>query len=163
MSTVRKIFSLLDAADRRKLTLLVVLSLVSGLLATFGIASVIPFLAVVANPEAALANPFVDLAYTSLGFADTNGFLVFLGVGVFVLLVVTNAVTALNTWLLLRFAWMAGHRISVRMLTDYIYRPYEFFLNRTSSSSNETPPSWARACSPRCGRSSTASSCGGSG
>lgn len=133
MSTVGKILSLLDPADRRKLSWLVVLSLISATLATFGIASVIPFLAVVANPAAALENRWVDLIYASIGFDNTNSFLVFLGVGVFVILLVTNAVTALTTWVLLRFAWMAGHRISVRMLTDYIYRPYEFFLNRNSA------------------------------
>jgi len=129
----KRIFSLLDEGDRRKLFFVIGLSVGAALLETVGIASVIPFLAVVANPEAALQNEWVQLAYTTLGFDGTTGFLVFLGVAVFVLLVLTNVVAALNTWLLLRFVWMAGHRISVRVLKDYVYRPYEFFLNRNSA------------------------------
>ncbi|WP_406672105.1 ABC transporter ATP-binding protein [Natronospira sp.] len=133
MTTGKRLLSLLDDGDRRKLGLLLVLSVVAALLETFGIASVIPFLAVVANPEAALQNPWVQLAFTTLGFDSINSFLVFLGVAVFVLLVLTNAVTALTMWGLLRFAWMAGHRMSVRILKDYIFRPYEFFLDRNSA------------------------------
>ena len=133
MTTLRRILSLLNDGDRRKLYLLLALSVFTALLATVGIASVFPFLAVVATPEAALENRWVQLVYTTLGFDDTNRFLIFLGAGVFVLLMVTNAVTALNMWALFRFSWMAGHRISVRMLADYVYRPYEFFLNRNSA------------------------------
>ena len=133
VNNVRRILSLLNDADRRRLYLLVVLSVVTALLETIGIASVIPFLAVVASPEAALENRWVHLAYTTLGFESTNSFLVFLGLGVFALLTVTNAMAALTMWILFRLSWMAGHRVSVRILTDYLYRPYEFFLNRNSA------------------------------
>ena len=123
---------MLDGADRRTLFLLFGLSVFAGLLETFGIASLLPFLAVVSNPEAALQNEWVHLVYSTLGFDGTTGFLVFLGVAVFVLIVLSNVFAAINMWVLHRFAWMTGHRISVRMLTDYINRPYEFFLNSNS-------------------------------
>ena len=133
MITVKRLLSLLDTRDRRKLYLLAGLSVFAALLETVGIASVLPFLAVVANPEGALQNEWVQRVFTTLGFEDTSSFLVFLGVAVFLLIVLTNVVTALNAWALHRFVWMSGHRISVRMLTDYIYRPYEFFLNSNSA------------------------------
>ena len=133
MKTARQVLSLLNDADRRRLYVLVILSVVTALLETIGIASVIPFLAVVASPEVALENRWVNFAYTALGFESTSSFLVFLGLGVFALLTVTNAMSALTMWILFRLSWMSGHRISEQILTDYLYRPYEFFLSRNSA------------------------------
>ena len=133
MNTVRQLFSLLDGVDRRRLYVVLALSVITALLETLGIASVLPFLAVVASPEAALENRWVNLVYATLGFESTNAFLIFLGSGVFALLVVTSAMAALTMWALFRFSWLVGHRISLRLFRDYVFRPYEFFLNRNSA------------------------------
>lgn len=133
MKAAREILSLLTGRERRNLFLLVGLSIVTALLQTAGIASIMPFLAVVTDPAGALENRWVGQAYDLLGFRDTNAFLIFLGVVVFLALAVSNGATALTQWFTFRFSWGLGHNLSIRLLKDYIFRPYPFFLNRNSS------------------------------
>lgn len=133
MSVANKLFDLLSADERRKLYLLLAASIVTALLQTVGVAAVMPFLAMVTDPIGALENPFLAWLYENLNFSGTDAFLIFLGVLVFSALALSNGATAFTTWLSLRFSWMLGHELSRRLMSDYLNRPYEFFLDRNSS------------------------------
>ncbi len=49
------------------------------------------------------------------------------------MLVVSNAFIVLTNWAIQRFAWGRNHSISRKLLSSYLYRPYEYFLNRNSA------------------------------
>ena len=51
IDTIRKLRDLLDARERRNALLLFAMMLVMGLLEVLGVASIMPFIAVVANPD----------------------------------------------------------------------------------------------------------------
>lgn len=121
-------FELLGPADRRRLYLLMPFVLLNALIQVAGIASVMPFLALVASPEIIESNAFLRLVYGTLGFTSEASFLVFVGVGVLVVLVISNAVAAWTHLSLLRFSWDMNHVLSVRMLREYLSKPYAFFL-----------------------------------
>ena len=76
----RKLLSFFPARERRRILVLLLGTTASGLLQAVGIASIMPFIAVVADPTLATENPYLSGAFTTLGFASTNEFLVFLGV-----------------------------------------------------------------------------------
>ena len=124
---------LLTRRERRQLYLLVVISILDGILQIVGIASIMPFLAVVTDPSAALENRWLGMAYDLFGFTSTESFLIFLGVAVLAAVAVSNGASAVTTWFSVRFSWMLGHNLSKRILRDYIYRPYEYFLNVNSN------------------------------
>ena len=66
--TLRKLLGLFEPDDYGKLIGLVVAMIVSGLIQTAGIASVMPFIAVVSNPEVVTENRYLAGAYQALGF-----------------------------------------------------------------------------------------------
>ncbi len=97
------------------------------------VASIMPFMAVVARPEVIQTNQYLSALYTWVGSDNTNDFLFLLGVLVLVVLFLSNSITALTIWALLRFSHFTGFRLSKRLLANYLSRPYGFFLGRNST------------------------------
>jgi len=133
MGTIRKVLELLTPAERRRLWLVFAGVLASALLETAGVASVLPFLTVIANPNAVQDNDLLHWLFTTLGFSSVNWFLVFLGFVALGALVISNAMRAVVTWGMLRFSWMRNHSLSLRLLDSYLHRPYTFFLNENTA------------------------------
>ncbi len=134
----QKLLALLSPAERRRAYLLLGMILVMAFLDVVGVASIMPFMAVLANPAVVETNRWLARAYQGLGFSDTDRFLFFLGVGVFVALVASIAFKALTTYALLRFTHMRAYSLSRRMVAGYLRQPYEWFLNRHSADLGKT-------------------------
>ncbi len=130
---VRKLYDLMDRSERRRFFLLLPGVTVMALLQVVGIASVLPFLALVTDPGVIETNSLLAWAYTTFGFQDTQSFLIFTGICVLILLVASNAFTALVEYMLLRYSWNLNHTLSVRLLREYLAKPYVFFLDANSS------------------------------
>lgn len=133
MKTLRQLYAILSSGERRQILLLLPLLVVTALVQVVGIASVTPFLAIVADPGAIQRHEKLRLVYEAGGFTDVRGFLVAVGVAMFVLIVGSNALNALSTWAVLRFSWMRSHSIAVRILRGFLARPYLFFLEQHSA------------------------------
>ncbi len=129
----KKISSLLTSKDKRQLLFLTFVIFIVALVEVCGIASIMPFMAVVANPEVIESNRYIALVYHRLGFSSTNQFLVFLGIVVFFIILMSNALKALCLWLELRFIHFRLYEISRRLLFSYLSRPYVYFLNQNTS------------------------------
>ena len=130
---VKKLFALMDGNEKRRFYLLLPVVTVMALFQVIGIASVMPFLALVADPDIIQSDARLRWVYDTLGFQSTQGFLTFAGIGALVLLVISNALAALTEYLQLRFSWSLNHTLSVRILREYLAKPYVFFLNHNTS------------------------------
>jgi ABC-type bacteriocin/lantibiotic exporter with double-glycine peptidase domain len=133
MNPLRKILDLLSPQERRRALLLLVLILVMTLLDMLGVVSIMPFMSVLSNPEVIQTNAYLKAIYYALGFTDSRKFLFFLGMVVFVLLVVSIIFKALTTWALLRFTSMREYTLGRRLAEGYLRQPYEWFLQRHSA------------------------------
>lgn len=129
----RKLLSFFSVRERRRILVLLLGTTASGLLQAVGIASIMPFIAVVADPSLATGNPYLSRAYTTLGFTGTNEFLVFLGLFAFVMLFSTNLLVGVNAWLTFRVCHLGEHELARRLLRRYLTRPYLHLLQRNSS------------------------------
>lgn len=129
----RKLLSFFPVRERRRILLLLLGTTASGLLQAVGIASIMPFIAVVADPSLATENPYLMRLYSALGFAGTNEFLVFLGLFAFLMLFATNLLVGVNAWLTFRVCHLGEHDLARRLLRQYLTRPYLHLLQRNSS------------------------------
>lgn len=132
MDTIRKALALLTPREKRRGMLLLAIATLMALLEVVGVASVMPFLAVMADPRRIEASRLLTRLYDGLGFTSTEQFLLFLGAASFTLLVIAAVVRSFGQYALVRFAQMRRHSISERLLETYLRQPYEFFLNRHS-------------------------------
>ena len=90
MNTFKKIFDLLSHRERRQVFYLLILILFMALLDVIGIASIMPFIAVLTNPDLIETNILINklFNYANLLGVETNEqFLFTLGTLVFFLLV----------------------------------------------------------------------------
>ncbi|WP_306120541.1 MULTISPECIES: ABC transporter ATP-binding protein [unclassified Roseitalea] len=132
LSTWKKAWALLDGRERRNAWIVLGVIIVGALASAVMVASVMPFLAVLADPSRIETTRSLAWAYDMFGFTSVYWFLVGLGVASFAVIVLSSAIQITKTWAVARFAMMRVHSISHRLLASYLAQPYEFFLNRHS-------------------------------
>jgi ATP-binding cassette, subfamily B, bacterial PglK len=133
MEDWKKLLSFFPAQDRYRVYLLLVSTTLSGLLQAVGVASIMPFIAVVADPGLVTENAYLASVYERFAFESTSEFLVFLGVGAMLVLVVTNVLVAVNAWLTFRVCHLGEHDLSRQLLQTYLRSPWRLLLQRNSA------------------------------
>lgn len=138
VGVLRKIVSLLTPAERRRGLLVLLMAAAMALLEMGGVASILPFLAVLSEPGIIQENEILAQAYAYGGFTSTHTFLIALGVGAFCMVVLTSLMRAATIYVLNRYAQMRSHSIGYRLLQNYLHQPYHFFLHRNSADLSKT-------------------------
>ena len=132
IKTYRQMLEVMTPRERRIFYWQVLLLFVVGIFETAGVASVLPFMAVLSEPES-IHTGRISMLYNGLGFTDTQNFMIFLGVGTFcvVMLGIFAQIYALYT--IQRFTNARAYTLSSRLLRGYLRQPYTWFLNRHTS------------------------------
>jgi len=132
-STIQKLREILTQREKLQVTALLVAIIVMAFFQAVGVASVLPFIGLVIDPTMVFENRWLLWAYETFNFTSLNRFIIFAGVVMFSLIIVSNGISAFATWFKLRFAWMNNHRLSKRLLGKYLSMPYVYFLNQNSA------------------------------
>lgn len=132
MSTLKEVLSLLTAKEKRRGALVLAMVTVMALLETAGVASIMPFLTVLGNPETVKTNPVLATLYDTLGFEHTQSFLIALAAGAFALILFSAVFRIATHYVMNRFIEMRRHSVSARLLETYLRQPYAYFLDRNS-------------------------------
>ncbi len=130
---LRKTLALLSPSELRTGAAVLSMMLLLALVETVGVASVMPFLAVLGNPDLVQSNPWLARAYEQGAFTSTDSFLFALGAGAFAVVVLSAAFRILTTYAINRWTQMRQYSIGARLLEAYLSQPYEFFLDRNSA------------------------------
>ena len=136
MKIFSKLFYFLTPQEKRNAVLLFIITLIMALIDMFGVASIMPFMAVVSNPDLIYTNTILNKIFQKsslLGVQSDQEFIFFLGILVFIFLIFSLSVKALTTYFQLRFVQMREYTIGKRLMENYLYQPYSWFLNRNSS------------------------------
>lgn len=133
MTFVRKIYDLLSSSERKSALILIFMIMIMAFLDVVGVASVMPFIAVLVNPEVIETNPYLQFLYGRLGFDNNQDFLYFLGIAVFILLVSSVSFKAATIYTQVRYILMREANIGKRLISGYMNQPYVWFLNRNSA------------------------------
>lgn len=141
MNTFKKLLALLTQPERKRVGGLLFMIFVMALLDMIGVASIMPFMAVLANPQLVETNAFLSRAFEAAGMfgvVTVDQFFFALGLLVFLLLVFSLAFKAFATYVQLRFAYMSEYSIGKRLIEGYLHQPYGWFLNRHSADLGKT-------------------------
>ena len=130
----RKAWSLLDQRERRGGLIVLAVAVLAAVTSTGMVASVLPFLTVLSDPQSIETSPRLAWAYRTFGFQSTYGFLVALGLGSMLVIGLAAALQIANIYTISRFSLMATHSLSLRLMTQYLGQPYEFFLTSHTGS-----------------------------
>ena len=141
MKTLKKYFYLLSPKERKQAYLLLGMILVMALLDMLGVASIMPFISVLSNPELIQTNNILNNAFKfagKFGITTNQQFLFTSGVFVFLLLIFSITFKALTNYVQIRFICMREYSLGKRLMEGYLHHPYSWFLNRHSASLSKT-------------------------
>jgi ABC-type bacteriocin/lantibiotic exporter with double-glycine peptidase domain len=71
-------------------------------------------------------------AYHSFGFSSDRLFLIFLGIIVFILVLIATGFKMIVLYIMFRFTGNRRYSLGLRLFRQYLYQPYHFFLNHNS-------------------------------
>ncbi|GHT56231.1 ABC transporter ATP-binding protein [Spirochaetia bacterium] len=125
--------TLLTAAEKRRLVLVLILLLVMGFIELVGIGSLGPFISVVSNPQMIHTNTYLSSVYTYFNFTSDSRFIVVFGIAVVIVLALSNFCLAAINYIILRYSNNRRHSIAMRLLEKYLRQPYIFYLNAKTS------------------------------
>jgi ATP-binding cassette, subfamily B, bacterial PglK len=133
MTTVKKLYSVLGPAQRRRAVMLLGPMLLGMVLEALGVSLVVPALAVMTQGDLASRYPVLAPGLARLGNPSRET-LVVIGI---VALVAVSAVKAAFlgylAWTESRFSYRLQEELSERLFTGYLRQPYAFHLQRNSA------------------------------
>jgi len=136
MQTVKKLLYLLTPQECKRAVLLLLMILVMALLDMIGVASILPFMAILTNPSLIETNLILNNMYLILnkfGVENNQQFLFALGILVFLILIFSLFFKALTTYFQIRFIQMREYTIGKSFVEGYLHQPYSWFLNHHSA------------------------------
>lgn len=133
MNVVQKSLNIMNRREKRTGLILLFLNVLKGLADTAGIASILPFLSVLGQPELVETNFYASRVYDAFGFESVDEFLFALGLLVVFLLVISAVIKIATVYATNRWIEMREYSLARRLLQTYLKQPYSFFLTRNSS------------------------------
>jgi len=133
MITIKKLFDLLAPSEHKNIVFVLCMILFMALIDAIGIASILPFITVLANPESVETNQFLAYLFKNLNFKSTNDFFFFLGSLVFTILLFSLVFKATSNYVQYRFVQNCEYSLSKRFFEAYMHQPYAWFIERNSA------------------------------
>lgn len=130
---IKRIINIFNNREKRKFSWLFVAILILGFFEVAGVASILPFMELIAKPDAIEQSRWLTAAYEFFAFESHREMLIYFGIAIVALIAVTNLFAIYTVWLQYKYAWNTSHNLSIRLLKTYIRKPYNFFLNNNSS------------------------------
>jgi len=141
MKTIKKVLYLLTPHERVQAGFLLIMALVMAFIDMIGVASILPFVAVLTNPSLIETNIILKTMFqysNNFGIETSQQFMFVLGIIVFILFIVSIAFKALTTYLQIIFVNMREYTLGKRLIENYIHQPYSWFLNKHSADLGKT-------------------------
>ena len=141
MQTFKKLLFLLSPDERKNAGFLLIMIMMMALLDVIGVASILPFMAVLTNPSIIETNLILNTMFQFskiFGIENSQQFIFTLGILVFLLLVFSLTFKALTTYIQMRFVLMREYSIGRRLIKGYLHQPYSWFLSRHSADLGKT-------------------------
>ena len=136
MNIIKKILYLFSPKEQKSFYLLLLLMFVMAFFDILGIASILPFITILTNPNLIETNIALAYLYEKsfiLGVENKTDFLFLSGVIVFILLIVSLFLKGIANYAQIRFSMMREYSIGKKLIEGYLHQPYIWFLNKNTA------------------------------
>ena len=141
METFKKLLFLLSPHERKRAGLLLLMIIIMALLDMIGVAIILPFMAVLTNPDLIETNDALNIMFKAssiFGVENNQQFLFALGFLLFAFLIISLIFKALTTYAQVRFVQMRNFSITKKLVEGYLHQPYTWFLSHNSAELGKT-------------------------
>jgi ABC-type bacteriocin/lantibiotic exporter with double-glycine peptidase domain len=127
------LFRLLEPVQRRRLGLILFGITMAAIIDAAGVASIAPFLALVANSGSPAVMGALGGLRSFIGVTDATSFMILVGLLSLAVIVTSSLLNAWVTWAQLRFTYNIGFTVSRRLLASYLAKDQVVLLSRNSA------------------------------
>jgi ABC-type multidrug transport system fused ATPase/permease subunit len=133
---LNKIFNFFTKNQKKNFFYLIIFSSFVAFWEMLGIASILPYVALLSNPDLIQTNEILSSIYKLskiIGVSNYNEFLYLCGIIFFLFLTTSIIFRVINNYMQTRFITMLEHSIGKSLVESYLHQPYAWFLNRNSA------------------------------
>jgi ATP-binding cassette, subfamily B, bacterial PglK len=131
--SIKKLSLLFNKKDKKKLVVLFLMMIFSGVVETVGIGLIVPFVGIVTNPSIIQKQNIISKVYRILHFQSIKEFILFSAVLLIVVFILKNTYLLFYQYVQYKFFINQKVRLSSKMLREYLTKPYSFHLQRNSA------------------------------
>jgi len=132
-SSIAKLWALLPRKYKKRFFLLALVLFISALANIGGVASIMPFMRVLSDPQVVKESELFRSAWELVGSPELSGFLLFVGIGVLFMFIGANLIMAFSIYVQQMFIHSTATWFINRLMRGYLEQPYEFFLNHNGA------------------------------
>lgn len=133
LNSLKQVWQILSPLDKRKVIYVLILVMGMAFIESAGVISIMPFLAVLSNPDIVESNYSLKLMYDFTGATSKQNFIVYLGFLSLGIVIFSTIFKISTQYAVNRFASLQRHYFSTRLLKIYLQQNYEFFIQRNSA------------------------------
>lgn len=133
LKTIKDLFNLLTSSQRKRFYKLQILVLLMSFAEIIGVASIIPFMALVGDMNQLQEDNIIAKVYEASGFISESQFIFLLGISVLIMLFISSILSMYTIWKLFIFANTIGMEISDRLYTHYLRQGWLFHASNSSA------------------------------
>ena len=133
LSSLKQLWQILSPLDKRKVIYVFILVMGMAFIESAGVISIMPFLAVLSNPNVVESNYYLKQLYDFTGAANKQNFILYLGFLSLFVVMCSTVFKIVTQYAVNRFASLQRHYFSTRLLKTYLQQNYEFFIQRNSA------------------------------
>ena len=130
---LKELFRLLTPSQRKRFYVLQILITLVAIFEIFSVASIIPFMALVADMNQLQEDVFIAQVYQSSGITSETQFMFLMGLCVLTILIISSLISIFTIWKLSMFAFSVGSEISDRLYTYYLRQDWLFHSEGSSA------------------------------
>jgi len=141
MKIFKRLLSLLSPTEIKNLYILISILIFTALADIIGIASILPFMAVLTNPGLIETNLALNKIFEFskiFGVENNQDFFFVLGLIILFILIFTLILKATATFLQIRFVQLREYSIGKLLVQSYLRQPYSWFLDKHSADLGKT-------------------------
>ena len=132
-SSLKQLWQILSPLDKRKVIYVLILIMGMALIESAGVISIMPFLAVLSNPEVIVSHPYLKRLYDFTEVSSQQNFILYLGFLSLTIVIFSTVFKIITQYAVNRFASLQRHYFATRLLKIYLQQNYEFFIQRNSA------------------------------
>ena len=133
LRSLRKLWGYLTRRRRLQLAVLLLGLFANSLAELVSLGAVLPFLAVLTNPEQLWQQPWIQLLVLRVGFTQSQQLVLPAAIAFALAAVLAAMIRLSNLWLTGRFAAAVGSDLSCESYRRTLYQPYQVHVQRNSS------------------------------
>lgn len=133
INSIKSLYNLLTLREKIHALLLLIVMMIAAVMEMLSLAAFLPLLMLLSDVTIVEGDSIIAQIYQTGWVKDVQSFFIYLAIIIFMASFLRIFVLFLSQYAITKYSLGLEHRWSVRLLSSYLHRPYEFFVYNNSA------------------------------